>query len=119
MVINTLLTQHDHELKFRSTKEHSNADMLSRLATSVKSKLPVSNMIYSLQIDTLPVTSTEMRTETLTDKALVNVLSHLQRGKWPDKISDDIKPYYNNRNELTIEGYTMGTQSYCTRTTEK
>ena len=27
----------------------------------------------------------------------------LQSGKWPDKISDDIKPYYNERNELTIE----------------
>ena len=27
----------------------------------------------------------------------------LQSGKWPDKISDDIKPDYNERNELTIE----------------
>ena len=93
--------------------------MLSRLPTSAKSELPVDIMIYSLQIDALPVTSTEIRTETLKDKTLVNVLSHIQSGKWPDKISDDIKPYYNNRNELTIEGYTMGTQSYCTRTTEK
>ena len=31
-----------------------------------------------------------------------NVLSHLQNGKWPDKISDDIKPYYNKQNKLTI-----------------
>ena len=34
---------------------------------------------------------------------MVSVLSHLQSGKWPDKISDDIKPYYNKQNELTIE----------------
>ena len=27
----------------------------------------------------------------------------LLSGKWRDKISDDIKPYYNERNELTIE----------------
>ena len=74
-----ILAQYDYELKFRSTKEHSNADMLSRLPTSVKSKLPVDNMI------------------------LVNVLSHLQNGKWPDKISDNIKPYYNKQKELTIE----------------
>ena len=66
-------------------KKHCNADMLSRLSTSVKSKLSVDNMIYSLQIDTLLATSTEIRTETLKDKRLVNVLSHLQNGKWPDK----------------------------------
>ena len=66
-------------------KKHCNADMLSRLSTSVKSKLSVDNMIYSLQIDTLLATSTEIRTETLKDKSLVNVLSHLQNGKWPDK----------------------------------
>ena len=77
--------------------------MLSILPTSVKSELPVDNMIYNLQIDTLPVTSTEIRTEILKDKTLVNVLSHLQSGKWPDKISDDTKRYYNKRNELTIE----------------
>ena len=59
--------------------------MLSRLSTSVKSKLSVDNMIYSLQIDTLLATSTEIRTETLKDKTLVNVLSHRQNGKWPDK----------------------------------
>ena len=55
--------------------------MLSRLPTSVKSELPVDNMVYSLQIDTLPVTSTAIRTETLNNKTLVNVLSHLQNGK--------------------------------------
>ena len=70
-----IITQYDYELKFRSTKEHYNADMLSRLLTSVKSELPVDNMIYNLQIDTLPVTSTEIRTETLKDKTLVNILS--------------------------------------------
>ena len=81
-----MLTQYGYELTFRSTKKHCNADMLSRLSTSVKSKLSVDNMIYSLQIDTLLATSTEIRTETLKDKTLVNVLSHLQNGKWPDKI---------------------------------
>ena len=60
--------QYDYELKFRSTKEHCNSDMLLRWPTSVKSKLPVDNMIYSFQIDTLLVTSTEIRTETLNDR---------------------------------------------------
>ena len=89
-----ILKQYVYELKIRSTKDYCNADMLSRLSTSVKSELPTDNMI---------ITSSEIRTETLNDKTLVNVLSHLQIGKWPDKISDDNKPYHNKRNELTIE----------------
>ena len=38
----------------------------------------------SLQIDTLLLTLTEILTEILNDKTLVNVLSHLQNGKWSD-----------------------------------
>ena len=56
-----ILAQYDYELNFRSTKEHCKADMLSRLPTLVKSKFPFDNMIYYLQIDTLPVTSTEIQ----------------------------------------------------------
>ena len=73
-----ILAQYDYELKLRSTKEHCNVDMLSRLPTSVKSELLVDNMMCSLQIDTLPVTSTKIQTEKLKDKTLFNVLSHLQ-----------------------------------------
>ena len=81
--------------------------MLSRLPTIAKSELPVGNMIYSLQIDTLPVTSTEIHTETLKGKTLVNVLSHVQSGKWPDKINDSIKTHYNKQNELTIKDWVI------------
>ena len=58
-----ILAQYDYELKFISTKEHCNADMLARLLTSMKSELSVDSMIYSFQIDTLPVTSTEIEQE--------------------------------------------------------
>ena len=55
-----ILAQYNYELKFRSTKEHCNADMLLRLLISMKSELPVDNMICSLHINTLPVPSTEI-----------------------------------------------------------
>ena len=42
------------------------------LMTMVKSKFSVDNMIHSLQIDTLPLTSTQIKSETLKDKRLVN-----------------------------------------------
>ena len=34
---------------------------------------------------------------------MVNFLSQLQNGKWLDQSSDDIKSYYNKRNEVTVE----------------
>ena len=43
-----MLAQYDYELNFRSTKKHCNADILSRLPTSVKSELPADNMTYNL-----------------------------------------------------------------------
>ena len=97
-----ILSQYNYELEYRPTKKHCNADMLSRLPRTVKSELPVDN-IYSLQIDTLPVTSDEIKLEILNDHVLKRVLEFLQNGKWPDKITGDIKPYYNKRNELSIE----------------
>ena len=54
-------------------------------------------MIHSLQIDTLPLTSTQIKSETLKDKRLVNDQIN---SKQLDKISGDIKPDYN---ELTVE----------------
>ena len=73
-----ILAQFDYELKFRSTKEHCNAVMLSRLPTTVKNELLVDNMINSLQIDTLPVTSTEIQTKTSKAKTFLNVLSYFK-----------------------------------------
>ena len=60
-------------------------------------------MICSLQIDTLPVTSDEIKAETLNDHVLKRVSEFLENRIWPDKINDDIKPYYNKRNELSIK----------------
>ena len=40
-----ILSQCDYELEYRSTKKHCNADMSSRLPRTVKSELPVDNMM--------------------------------------------------------------------------
>ena len=93
----------DYDLKIRSTKEHGNTDILSRLPGTVKSELPVGNIIYSLQIDMLPVTVNKIQTETSNGKVSQKVLKYLKDNKWPDHITDEIKPYYNKRNELAIE----------------
>lgn len=53
------------------------------------------------QIDDLPVTSTEIRSETRKDKVLATVLNQAMNG-WENTDIQTIKPYYNRRNEITV-----------------
>ena len=77
--------------------------MLSRLPMPVVSDLPVDNLIYSIQIATLPVTAETIREHTDKDEILRRVITYLQAGKWPNNIDDSLQPYYNKRNEILIE----------------
>ena len=98
-----ILSQYDYKIEFRSTKEHCNADMLSRFPRAVVSDLPVDNLVYSIQIATLPVTAEEIRTHIDQDETLKAVITYLQKGKWPATIDGHLKPYFTKREELSIE----------------
>ena len=98
-----ILNQYDYEIEFKPTKEHGNADMLSRLPRSVTSDLPVDNLLYSLQISALPSTADEIRNQTSKDGTLSKVITYLQDGIWPDVIDDNLQLYYKKRSELSIE----------------
>ena len=54
------------------------------------------------QIVSLPVTEVHMQTATRRDPVLGTVLRYTQQG-WPSQVSEDLKPYWMRRNELTIE----------------
>ena len=98
-----ILNQYDYEIEFKPTKEHGNADMLSRLPRSVTSDLPVDNLLYSLQISALPLTTDEIRNQTSKDGTLSKVITYLLDGIWPDVIDDNRQLYYKKRSELSIE----------------
>ena len=97
-----MLCAYDYEIKFRSTKEHANADMLSRLPLPTTSSSP-QNAINAMQINVMPITADELRQETQNDKILSQVHQYCIKGHWPDKVKPELKPYYDKRDELSIE----------------
>ena len=53
------------------------------------------------QIESLPVTSSQLCTSTKNDLILSKVLMFTQSG-WPNEIMDIYKPYWNRRQELSV-----------------
>ena len=100
-----LLAAYQYDIEFRSTKEHSNADAFSRLPLKESEEIErISAMsVFNLtQIALLPVDTDKLRQATNTDPVLSKVVMYTQRG-WPTSVDDELKPYANRRQELTVE----------------
>lgn len=97
-----MLCAYDYDIQFRTTKEHANADMLSRLPLSTTSTSPP-NAINAMQIDFMPITAEQLRNETQNDQVLKQVHEYCLNGKWPNHITPELKPYFDKRDELSIE----------------
>ena len=101
-----LLSAYRYDIEFKPTGKHGNADGLSRLPVEIPSEneertdVEVFNVA---QIDALPVTAQQLGKATRSDPILSKVWRYT-RTKWPDKMKECLKPYWNRRNELTIEG---------------
>ena len=54
------------------------------------------------QIDSLPILSSQLERATSYDPVLSKVIQYTRQG-WPAVISDELKPYYVRRHELTLE----------------
>ena len=76
--------------------------MLSRLPLPVTSSKP-QNAVNAFQIVYMPITAEELKEKTQKDKALSQVHRHCVQGKWPNKIGQDLKPYHDKRDELSID----------------
>ena len=76
-----LLSAYQYEIRFKPTQEHANADGLSRLPlpTTTGSKVICSTdpAIFNLsQVESLPVTATQIQAASRTDPVLSKVLHH-------------------------------------------
>lgn len=99
------LSAYTYDIKFRSTSEHSNVDGLSRLPLN-----HVGTEGYSLepalfnicQLESLPVTATQLATATRKDSTLSKVLRYTLKG-WPSEVPPDVSPFFSRRDELTVE----------------
>ncbi|GFV72284.1 uncharacterized protein K02A2.6 [Trichonephila clavipes] len=75
-----ILQSFEFDIIFRKTIEHGNADFLSRLPKTSE-ELEVKDDITIFQIEALPVTSKELRQETIKDIELGPLLRALREGK--------------------------------------
>ena len=100
-----ILNAYDYNIEFKPTALHGNADMLSRLPLKQSTKVSSENLLYHYQISSLPVTAATLRTETLKDNILNQVLKFLATGKWPAKhdVTEDLKPFFYKRLELSLD----------------
>ena len=99
------MSRFEYTIKFRGTKEHSNADPLSRLplpVTPEKSTVPPELVLLTRHLDDLPVTATHIKAATNRDRELCQVVQFLQKG-WPANCpNDEMKPYFTRRSELSL-----------------
>ena len=99
-----MLCAYQYNVEFRLTKENANADMLSRLPLPETSNASI-NAINAMQINFLPISSQQIREATHNDHVLKSVLDCCLADSWPNKkdILPEMKPYFNRREELSIE----------------
>ena len=101
-----ILSAYRYDIVYRSTKLHANADALSRLPVQSQEEcsggVNFDNLFNIGQIESLPITAVQIATATRTDPLLSLVLSYVKKG-WPKTVSQDLKPYFHRRQELTVQ----------------
>ena len=100
-----LLSAYDYEIVFKPTQAHSNADGLSRLPLRVEdseSKPEEVSIFNVAQVQALPVTFQQVRSATRRDPVLSKVATYA-RTSWPDKVPEELKPYYSRQHEIGLE----------------
>ena len=101
-----LLSAYVYEIEFKSTKDHGNADGLSRLPLKSEQcvESPTEPSVFNIaQIDALPLTHKAIQIATRSDPLLSKVLHYTKRG-WPTQVPEALNPFSTRRHELSIEG---------------
>jgi transposase InsO family protein len=98
-----LLAAHTYDIEF---KEHANADGLSRLPMKYKGHENGSSEVTLFnvaQIEALPVTAAQLERAMRQDPIMSRVWNYTRSG-WPREVRESLKPFWNRKNELTVEG---------------
>uniref|UniRef100_A0A8C7WYD7 Reverse transcriptase RNase H-like domain-containing protein n=1 Tax=Oryzias sinensis TaxID=183150 RepID=A0A8C7WYD7_9TELE len=101
-----LLSAHEYTIEYRKGEAHANADGLSRLPLphSEETKTDTVQVFYASQLETLPISSAEIRRETLSDPVLSRVMEMVTTGCFPAaKAAVELAPFLLRRDELTIQ----------------
>ncbi|XP_051782565.1 uncharacterized protein K02A2.6-like [Erpetoichthys calabaricus] len=102
-----LLSAHDYTIQYRKGALHANADGLSRLPIphAHEEKLSAVDVFYTSQLETLPVSDTEIRRHTMSDPILSRVLEMVTTGHFPaaKDADEEMAPYLLHWHDLTIQ----------------
>ncbi len=97
------LAAHDYTIEYKNTRQHTNADGLSRvpLPTDTNRGYDATDVFYCNHLDTLPVTAKSVAQETRNDPVLARVFDATSRG-WGKQPPEGLGPYFTRRHELSI-----------------
>jgi len=105
------LSGHDYDTLFKPTTAHCNADGLSRLplpqtepALVNTAEIAQISLFNIAQIQALPISSHQLGKITLIDPILSKVYRYTMLGWPPGTPEESLTPYWNRRNDLTVEG---------------
>ena len=106
-----ILSAYTYTISYKPTKEHGNADCLSRLPLGTDSEFehfqaiePVVSLMQEKQISYLPLSANTVKTETENNSILSQVLHKVKFG-WPKTkkgLSKDLHPYFDRKFQLTV-----------------
>ena len=99
-----LLGAYTYDIQYRNTKDHSNADFMSRcpLKSDIKDKPDTPSLFMLTHTEPLPVTNDEIQRKTRSDQILGKVVSMLQSGHMGSVGDSDIVPFMRRREELSL-----------------
>ncbi|UYV84493.1 K02A2.6-like, partial [Cordylochernes scorpioides] len=84
----------------KKTQDHENADLLSRLPVESGETSRLDNIYALSYMEDLPITAEEIRIETQKDE----MLSIVKCYGWPERVPDHLRPYFQRKLELTVDG---------------
>ena len=100
-----LLSAYNYDICYKPTKEHCNADGLSRLPLPAGERLQSEEGVAVLnmgQFQALPVTFKEIKAATRRDPILRKVISYVLEG-WPKQPPEEVRPHFRRKEEYSIE----------------
>ena len=98
------LAAYEYTIACRTTKQHANADAMSRLPlpeTPKKTTVPAEFVLMVEMLADAPITAKEIAKWTSRDPLMSAVLRYISEGNWPDPPTDELRPYWTKRLELT------------------
>ena len=102
------LSAYLYDIEYRASKNHANADALSRLPRKTVEEPDdwsiEADQVNRVQMERAPITVSQIREATRGDPVLSRAMYYILHGRPAEKcIPDELKIYYNKQDEFTVE----------------